>query len=174
MEIKFKDSYGHKRKGIKNYCEFCKKEFITRKDQPGKFCSRECSAKSRRNRIFINCDQCGKQVERAISQLARSKNGFYFCSRKCKDKAQKIGGIKGIMPPHYGTSIIVDYRKFFKEEELVCQRCGYNEFSCGVDIHHIDGNRDNNSKDNLIPLCACCHRSLHFDKWKLCNIKTTP
>ena len=58
------------------------------------------------------------------------------------------------------------YRNLFTEAELVCSRCGYDEFSCAVEIHHKDKDRTNNDKENLIPLCACCHRGLHNNKWK--------
>ncbi|MDD5650054.1 MAG: HNH endonuclease signature motif containing protein [Candidatus Nanoarchaeia archaeon] len=29
------------------------------------------------------------------------------------------------------------------------------------DIHHIDGNRDNNDELNLIPICPTCHQNYH-------------
>lgn len=69
------------------------------------------------------------------------------------------------MPPHFGTAKVVDYRALFEQKEFVCSRCGYDEFSCSVDIHHIDGNRENNDKSNLIPYCANCHKALHGGKW---------
>ena len=59
------------------------------------------------------------------------------------------------------------YRELFSLDELVCKRCGYKEFSCSVDIHHIDENRKNNNKENLIPLCANCHHGLHKKKWAI-------
>ena len=30
-----------------------------------------------------------------------------------------------------------------------------------MDIHHIDLNRQNNSSENLIPLCRSCHNKVH-------------
>jgi len=41
--------------------------------------------------------------------------------------------------------------------------------SCGEDatlLHHIDGNKKNNSIDNLMPLCSSCHTILHNKKRK--------
>jgi hypothetical protein len=72
------------------------------------------------------------------------------------------------MPPHYGTaSGIRSYRKQFQKEELICHRCGYAEFNCSVSIHHIDRDRMNNNKENLLPICANCHTSLHNGEWQL-------
>lgn len=43
--------------------------------------------------------------------------------------------------------------------DLKCIRCGFNaENSSQLDIDHIDGNRSNNSRENLQILCPTCHR----------------
>jgi hypothetical protein len=163
--VKFVDSAGQKRTGVEKQCPVCGKQFITRTDQPHNTCSGACRGKLKRNRVDITCAWCGKLAEKKKSKL-RSKSGIYFCSRKCKDEAQKLGGIQAIMPPHFGTGT-GEYRKLFAENELYCRRCGYKEFTCGVDVHHIDENRKNMDKDNLVPLCAPCHRALHWGLWKL-------
>ena len=56
------------------------------------------------------------------------------------------------------------YTSDFKEskKELLPDNC----IACGNKatlIHHIDLNKDNNQKDNLIPFCASCH-SIHHNK----------
>ena len=87
-----------------------------------------------------------------------------------------IGGIKEIMPPHYGTGKYSDaYRRAYKTlnniDKLVCKRCDYCEFECGIDIHHINKNRNDNSIENLIALCSPCHKALHCKCWCLSEIK---
>ena len=47
--------------------------------------------------------------------------------------------------------------------ERKCVLCGTTE---RIHIHHMDGNRTNNSKDNLMPLCVSCHTYVHWRKWK--------
>lgn len=106
-------------------------------------------------------------MELPPGRLKRSRHGVYFCSRVCKDNGQRIGGIEKIQPPHYGTRQIAEYRKMFSPDELKCIRCGYNEFGCAVEIHHKDGDRKNNNRENLVTLCANCHGALHHKKWKL-------
>jgi len=48
--------------------------------------------------------------------------------------------------------------KCLDEKEEVCQECGSEE---RVEIHHMDGDRENNHIDNLIPLCRSCHQGVH-------------
>jgi len=39
-----------------------------------------------------------------------------------------------------------------------CANCGDEE---GLEVHHINGDREDNDPENLIPLCRQCHRRLH-------------
>lgn len=168
----FVDPTGRKRKGIKVACKMCHGEFITRHDQPNECCSIACRANFKKKQIERTCAACGKCFSRKASH--KTKSGLDFCSMQCKNNSQKIGGIQAIMPSHYGKgSYSHTYRRIYCEansisvSQLACARCGYCEFECGIDIHHIDENRDNNSKDNLIALCSPCHRALHFGFWTL-------
>lgn len=167
----FVDSVGHRRKGKQVRCNTCGTIFCTRIDQVRKYCSKRCQHIGQERKTTFTCAQCGKQFSRKSSARGRSRSGFYFCSRTCKDQAQQIGGIKEIMPTHYGTGDRNEqYRKLFHPDELVCARCGYHEFACGIDIHHLDGNHKNNAKTNLLPLCSPCHRALHYQLWRLEDI----
>lgn len=52
-----------------------------------------------------------------------------------------------------------DYRdRAIKEHGEACQACGRTQY---VEVHHIDGDRSNNTVENLIPLCTACHRTVH-------------
>ena len=44
-----------------------------------------------------------------------------------------------------------------------CERCGANSSLC---LHHIDGDRTNNSLENLLTVCAACHTRLHWETGK--------
>lgn len=53
----------------------------------------------------------------------------------------------------------LSYReKCLTEKEEVCQICGVEE---NIVVHHKDGDRANESLDNLVPLCQSCHRKVH-------------
>ena len=45
----------------------------------------------------------------------------------------------------------------FKEKE--CWACGAT--SIYLELHHIDGDKRNNTKENLVTLCKSCHTKIH-------------
>jgi len=109
------------------------------------------------------CKFCGKEFYRADSKKKCSKSGLFFCSRECKDLAQRIGGLKEIQPSHYGR-VLSDYRLLAKREKPseCCERCGYGKVPGILQVHHKDRNRLNNSIDNLEIICPNCHQEEHF------------
>jgi hypothetical protein len=54
-------------------------------------------------------------------------------------------------------------------DEWSCQSCGERRSRWGIHlhVHHIDGDKLNNSPDNLISLCARCHRNVHAGRISL-------
>lgn len=47
-----------------------------------------------------------------------------------------------------------------------CEECGKtaeeNSWLTGLHLHHLDGSRDNHALENLILLCAKCHKRKHL------------
>ncbi len=157
---------------IKKECVECKREFDAIlsdvKRGRGKFCSQSCRSKFHGKRAKVvhdpnlTCALCGEEFYRA-PRLQRSRHGFYFCSRSCKDKAQKIGGIKEIMPDHYDNHKST-YRAFaLREKENKCERCNYDKIKGILEVHHRDRNRSNNELENLEILCPNCHMEEHHN-----------
>lgn len=135
----------------------------------GKYCSLVCAMKhigANRPRPEANviCAHCNKSFYKNISKQTRSKSGLFFCSRECKDVAQCIGGIRSIMPPHFGQTV-KNYRTIaFRVENKpkICERCGFDKHEAAIIVHHKDRNRKNNHIDNLEVLCANCHLIEHY------------
>lgn len=131
----------------------------------GKFCSRSCSStyNGRTEKISnATCSGCSKEFYKTPSSKNNSRSGLYFCCRECKDKAQRIGGIEDIQPNHYNTGES-NYRvKAYREYEIKCNRCGYDEHPEILEVHHKDKNRKNNDIKNLEVLCPNCHKIEHM------------
>lgn len=75
-----------------------------RKNQPIKFCSRECKDKHwGRNQLNVKCDCCGKEFK--VQQKLKNKK-HYFCSSECCKKFNEENNLRG-------TTI-----------DLICKKCG--------------------------------------------------
>ena len=165
---------GHKK--IEKPCEECGKLFEAHarevKRGNGKFCSRKCGgAYNGKKRIAkyklintpnVSCAQCGKEFYKKISDQNNSRSGLFFCRRKCKDEAQKIGGVQGIIPSHYGTTL-TDYRTHaLRNLPNECSRCSFDSVTEILQVHHKDCDRKNNTIENLEILCPNCHSMEHY------------
>lgn len=79
----------------------------------------------------------------------------------------KIDCRKGKYNPNYhgGVSLYKNLgelkrNKIIKiKQNKKCQNCG--TFNTKLQIHHIDGSKDNHSLNNLIVLCQSCHKLLY-------------
>ena len=145
-------------------CQQCDKEFKPTRNSLGKFCSRKCMGLSYKKRKEVKCSECRKNFE--ILESRFKKSNFFFCSRKCKDKAQSLdGNCKDILPLHYGKSNKrwgnSHKKKAFNHKEKICEGCGEDKEYLLV-IHHKDGNRFNGKLENLEIVCSNCHIKRHL------------
>lgn len=46
-------------------------------------------------------------------------------------------------------------------DAYVCQCCGFVFPSRGLDVHHINKDKSDNSNENLVTICKSCHRAIH-------------
>lgn len=133
----------------------------------------ECSQdRLNKDKVELTCAYCGKKFLRSKSNVTKSKSGQHFCCREHKDLAQRIDSgdkFDVIRPSHYGTGSYNYRDKAFKEYEHKCSVCGYDEDERILQVHHIDGNRDNNALDNLIILCPNCHWKITLGLYTLVN-----
>lgn len=158
--IKWDIWLNEKKKNKERYCLTCGKKL---KRGQKKYCSHSCSAKMsnpvRKIERKNYCIECGKKLEHRQTK---------FCSTKCernylyKDfikrwKSGEENGMKG----EYGTSAHIR-RYLFEKNNCKCELCGWgkrNEYTNTVplEVHHIDGNYQNNKEENLQLLCPNCH-----------------
>ena len=73
----------------------------------------------------------------------------------------------GISNGEYGIEFSKELKENVKTKyKNTCQLC--KSTNVDLDIHHIDYNKTNNTKNNLIPLCKACHGTTNFgrDEWQ--------
>lgn len=133
-------------KSIERDCINCQSKFNADvKEVKGKFCSLKCSGEyNGKNRAKpepnVDCAWCAKKFYKNNSTQENSKSGLFFCTRLCKDTAQRLDGLKAIHPIHFGHGS--NYREIaFRAKPKQCERCGYNTNPAGIVVHHIDRNR---------------------------------
>lgn len=55
-----------------------------------------------------------------------------------------------------------EFNDYLKRNKYLCQSCGENVYgSPRGHVHHIDGNKQNCSVENLVLLCFTCHNAVH-------------
>ena len=153
-------------------CKTCNSEFLmplkrfNYKKSIGEniYCCKDCS--KHRDSTKIKCYTCGKEIWVSNTRIKRSKTGKIFCSKHCatiENNHSKIGK----KHPNYKGGI-GSYRRYaLREFPHECAVCGWNEDVDVLQIHHIDENRKNNQKENLIILCPTCHFKITIGKYEL-------
>ena len=130
-----------------NKCLTCNK-----KTNNPKFCCSSCSAKTtnkipKRIKKISYCKLCNKETS-SYKQI--------FCSKRCRGKFTIQQNFK----------LMEQKLKPFTKDYLLyklgnqCQRCkitDWNNEPITIQLEHIDGNSENNTKENLTLLCPNCH-----------------
>lgn len=171
-EVDYFDLAGRKYAGKIKICSKCTNKTVVRISINSSLC-KKCSAKNRKSSIkegekhFFKkngtkirayshvCNRCGK--ERLIRNDQQIKTGL---CKQCRAKTYftELGKIYGPKSFKTGRSC---YRQkvlsLYKNECSLCKNLG----ETGLDIHHVDLNRENNHFQNLMILCKSCHRSIH-------------
>lgn len=159
-QLKFNKSYDTIMNHFTFCCPECKKEQILKQKE-----------ENERTTLVI-CWYCGKEFYKSNSSLKNSKSGLYFCCREHKDISQRIeNNCIEIHPNHYNDGK-ASYRKIaFRNYSHECSNCKWDEDENILEVHHIDGNRQNSKLNNLIILCPTCHRKLTSGLYLLENQK---
>ena len=109
------------------------------------------------------CKYCGDKLERKRfnGRLEDFKvfSNRQYCNRECMKKDYlKIGKHNQSYSNAHATARKINELILHKD---VCEICGSKT---NLDIHHIDGDWQNNSLDNLMCLCRSCHTKYEKNK----------
>jgi hypothetical protein len=164
------------------------------------FCNRACvNAYKKSLRPVVICEQCGIEFHRSPSNVNRYKHNFCclacyetysrglyltatcrqcgtaisgskksnFCSLACHSAYMRVGRIN-----HQGYLTFRINGKLVYEHRLVMEKHLGRPLLRSEQVHHIDGNRLNNSLSNLIVLSRSEHNREHFPlTWDLDRAK---
>lgn len=134
----------HKTK--EDICPVCNNTFKHYKWDNQKYCSKKCFYKHLK--IEVECSVCGEKLLKPKSNFDRNKE--HYCSRTCYNKRRKTQLKRLKRETEHFTSLV----------EEGC-KCGVKEYYL-LQIHHKDGNKNNNDPSNHEVVCANCHIKRHL------------
>jgi hypothetical protein len=142
-------------------CRFCYNNWFKIKGNASNFRNRKIEAK---------CSYCHKKIKKNLSQVKDIKH--VFCNSKCMglERKESYKGknnpafIDGSSYKHYPQEFTESLRESIrKRDNYECQNCGMTEeehlivYGRVLEVHHVDYNKDNCSKNNLITTCKQCN-----------------
>ena len=153
------------------FCVICNTPKTSRMERNAKTCnSSKCrkaiaslSKRGTKNGRYIDthvyCKQCNIEIKH------KYRLNVTFCSRKCMGmwQSENLSGKNSPIykgkhnasgyPPEWTAKL---RREIRKRDNQTCCLCGITKI--GLDVHHIDRNKENCAPDNLITVCRKCHR----------------
>jgi len=146
-------------------CKICGKEFYIKPFHAekgwGKFCSIRCRSEGQKKGVWVKCKYCGKKIYRTPRDFKKAKSKSFFCSVSCHCSWENKNVRCGVNSPNWvaGEAAYRDLMRRYKVP-LKCNKCGISDERVLM-VHHKDGNRKNNSLENLERLCCNCHAIVH-------------
>jgi len=130
--------------------------------------------------VWALCKNCGKESERHSKDLCITCYKKIIWKPKLKEckrcKRQLPMQAKGLCGGCYNFVFHLDrtkaenYKKWYgldaETYKEIIKFCVVCEFDKIVDLHHLDENRKNNSRDNLVGLCPNHHKMFHNFKFR--------
>src|SRR3990167_10173119 len=106
------------------------------------FCSHSCYSINKGVRLTLACSHCGSTVSRVQSQIG--VRGQVFCSHACYSASNLCG-----FTDRKGYRIITVHGKQVREHRYVVEQHIGRKLIGSEDVHHINGDKLDNSITNL-------------------------
>lgn len=166
------------RTSVNQVCDECGEEFsepasVAAKPRKNTFCSNACRGKHRARTYVgennhryaqqeVTCECCGKVFRRKQSAVdrARAAGERLFCSRECYAESLRGAPTNRSRPSRGARSYPPEFKKAraaMLATQTPCVVCG----AVAKDLHHRDGDKENNESGNLVPVCRSCHSAHH-------------
>ena len=164
-------------------CEYCNEEHDGSYGS-GRFCNKKCASgySTREKRKEINQTVSKKLKERYEEIAPEDLTGYQFKkgfderrhNLSDEDRKKAVQALVQIRQETYSTLDFIELpqnekrRVILKEQDDKCGECNINEWlgkPIVLELHHIDGDNSNNTRENLIFLCPNCHSQT--DNWRI-------
>ena len=161
---------GKIKNGENKICKACGSEFYVSKYrlETAKFCCLDCQNHKQYEKSKFTCFYCKENFEDSPCREGKRKfcsiechNSHQTSRRVCQKEARRLGIANARAKGIVGNSGPAIRKYAFSSKEKKCQICGFNEYECCLDVHHIDKDSNNNLLENLAILCVMCHRKVH-------------
>ena len=146
-------------------CPVCQTIFTAKRTGHGekRHCSIKCARMAERTRVERTCQMCGKVFLVAHEVTTRSENAGTLCSRTCLNAWRRQHAVyrdKAIGPRPTGDGYVEEYcpdhpsvqgrqNKRVLQHRLVMEQMLGRFLVEGENVHHRDGQRNNNAPGNL-------------------------
>ena len=127
------------------------------------FCNLQCFNLHRIKETNVACGNCNKSIYKKPAELKRSQSGKSFCSRTCATISRNKERL-GEKHPLWKDGHSMYRINGIKAHGNMCTNPSCEIIKAGIfipikllDVHHKDGNRQNNDIINLQVLCVWCH-----------------
>lgn len=143
-----------------NLCKKCNNEFIPQKGLKN-FCSLSCrnsNPKTEEQKKRIS--EIMKNSEKFKQANIRGRNINITKLKEAQIKRKKTWEDKLLLEDFDKLSYERLRKRIILEQKEKCNRCGLNEWlgeKISLELEHIDGNNENNERENLEVLCPNCH-----------------
>ena len=150
-------------------CQQCRESFEARdwrENRQTKYCSRRCRDLAQTTRVTLTCVQCREPFERKAYQAEWSQERGPFCGIACYGAWQRdhLPGavLVGQSNARHSGQWERNREAALRRDGRLCVKCGANE---SLHVHHVvpwePDQADPHALDNLVTLCAGCHRREH-------------
>lgn len=180
------DRNNKKDKFVTGICKNCNNEFQVKRGTPKEWyicdnCKNVFFGSRKRTSSRIHTELVCTICEKICSVLVpESEINRFSDNYKCKDclreinKQAQLTRYKNL--PWDQTSHFEKYRRILQDQNNKCLLCGISEWNnkkLKLHLDHIDGNKLNNSRENLRLICPNCHSQTDTYCKAKCGFKTT-
>lgn len=102
---------------------------------------------------------CGQYEQSDFNKINR-----FSRQSQCKDKSydNSCGFPSGESNPSYTNGSYTDFMTYKSQSPEICEKCG--KTNCRIETAHINGDRTDSSKNNLVNLCVSCHKKYDYSQ----------